>query len=294
MSKKLSFDKSGTVGILRMKRKSIDENWRMYKRDDFYFRGANELEEPERLKIEYNTERRRLREVKRGLLEDRSRFESMKKALEEKEKYAVALASAFGEESSQTKVSADLRKSLSTLEAEIGEYEGKIAKIKADVNYGNIMDLRAQRAMYFAEIESIQHGISTASDSIKETKNEIAMIAISNEISDAMEIEGDIELFSQVRSKLRGESSKEFKAIQSKTSVRVNTKDNPKLSALKDKLGELATVKLKHAQEIHKSFSSKVKRAKHIKVLANRIELLNSVLVMLGEEPVSIEDQFKV
>jgi hypothetical protein len=245
------------------------------------------LTEPEYLLKELSTARRNHAKLKRDLDKELTEFEATSATLAQRDGYTVALATAFGEESSATEVNASLHRQLAGLSAEIESVESHISDYWAQQHTSLVSGLNRERAYYRAEIENLRLDLVNGIHSIQSMKGHVAETVCSPEYVEALQRTVELSAMTQLAHHLRLKMDGlfcEFNTIKPpKTVVRGNTTD-PRVRQIRDLYQERQVRQVKldglHRERYH---AETLARCNALGMI-NQIEAMNQVVMSLGGE----------
>jgi allophanate hydrolase subunit 1 len=263
-----------------------------YRAPAFYFRGSESLTEPEYLLRELLIARTNHATSKRELDKELAELEATSATLAQRDDYTVALATAFGEESSATEINANLRRQLAELSAEIESIESHISDCRAQQHTSLVSGLNRERAYYHAEIENLRLDVTNGFRSIQSTKAQVAETVCCADYVEALQRNVELSAMMQLAHHLRGEMNNLFREFNNvkppKTVVRGNGAE-PRVRQIRDlyQQRQVKQVQLDGLQR-ERYHTETLARCKALGMI-DQIEAMNQVLMSLGGEQINVD-----
>jgi len=262
-----------------------------YKSTPFFFRGEDEHHEPEFIDHEMRYAQLLYDKVRNELEAEKKEYDNIQKALNKKDSYSVALASALGDGTTPTEESARLRSNIDELNEKIDQYESYISEIKGYQHPSLMTSMQKEKAYYHAEIEHLRIEISEGISAINEGKKEIASIVSTDQFTKCHIIRSELMAFSRLVNKLKYETSILFSSNSQKGPVLKPRPTQDTSTLLLSILLEKKTNALleKEATQRLKYFST-IRAKMTAKTMIDQIEEMNQTLCSYNGEPLNIQE----
>jgi hypothetical protein len=264
-----------------------------YKAPPFYFRGSEELTEPEYVAQQLEVAQCEYAKSLRDLERERAEFEETSALLEDQDDYAITIANYLGEKPATAELHSELCRQLADLTSGIESLDFRISVCRSQRGTHLLSALERERAIYHIEIENMRHEAAVRTQSLQAARLDLYDVVSSRDYYPAVQRVADLAAMSQLCSQLRAQTNAMFQEFHGshlkKTIVRGKDADGAvgRIRALCDERQSraLRIDRLRH--ELF--FSEAIARAKALAMI-DQIGEMNRLHVDLGGPEIDVSD----
>lgn len=267
-----------------------------YRKKIFYPRGDDIYQEPEWMEKEKRNLKAKYNVVLKECLDMKKEYQAIESQLQEVDKCTLQIAERLGEESNSTTESAELRHQIRDLTKKVDDMHNEIETIRAKTNPTSISYLLKELALFMPEFEANDVDKNIALENIDNFEHAICELTATDEYQRSIWADGEYKISIQCRNNLKKHLQSTQKSINEApsgpnseliSSFNAITQQNSDMLALSEKLIDL---KLNRDEILLQKELAETHKRSMIKIAVEEIAELNDFLVILGEEPVDLDE----
>lgn len=267
-----------------------------YRKKIYYPRGDDIYKEPEWTENEKRNLTAKYKVALKEYLSMKNEYQAIESQLRDVDKCTLQIAERLGEESNSTTESAELRQQIKDLSQNFNEVQHEIEAIRAKTNPTSISYLLKELALFMPEFEANDVDKNIASENVDNFEHAICELTASDEYQRSVWADAEYRVSIQCKNDLKRHLQTIQKSINEApsgpnselvSSANAISQEKSDIFALSEKLVEL---KLNKEEIILQKELAATHKRLMIKTAVDEIAELNDFLVILGEEPVDLEE----